>query len=184
MPKQQSTSRYILTLLAVIFVATAFVLVGLNALRLEQKIGTTAKENYVKGYLAARTSYASMCSFSTQETNQLTGQVQSVGAASLTLVQQSLDTDPIVDGVSNVRTANVTSETVIQRTVQKSPEQIKKELAEYAKLKNPKSPPPSSVTYQNITLRDIKEGERVLVQSATNIRLLETFDASLIRVID
>lgn len=184
MPKSQSLSRYILTVLAIIFVATAFILVGLNALRLEQKIGTTAKENYVKGYLAARSAYASMCAFSSQETSQLTGQVQIVGASSLTLVQQSLDTDPIVDGVSNARTANVTSATVIQRVLQKSPEQLKAELDEYAKLKNPKSPLPSAVTYQRIKLSDIKQGDRVFVQSASNIRFLETFDATLIRVLN
>ncbi len=109
----KSTSRYILTTLAIIIVITAFILVGLNALQLEKRLASSSfgkagtvelNAKYVEGYLAARQKYQTMCPFANQPTYSLNGTVQSVNAdGSLTILQESLESDELVDHVSDQR---------------------------------------------------------------------------------
>ncbi len=184
MNTSNTSSRSLLTILAVILLFTAFALTGLNALNLERKLGTSAKENYAKGYLAARKNYQSICALAGRETTQLFGKVEFNDGKVLRVLQQSLDTDSLVDGISNLRTISVTEATTIQRVSKKSDEQFQKELEEFAKLKTPKLPPPSPVSYQTLRLSDIPIGARIFIQSSNDVRLQETINATLLRVLE
>ncbi len=184
MNSPNSSGRALLTILATMLVVTAFALVGLHALQLEQRLGNSAKENYVKGYLAARESYKSSCILPAQDANHFFGHVKSIGPDSITVIQESFDTDPIVDGVSNTRIAIVTSATILQRVIKKSPEQFRDEIAAFIKQKETKTVPPSNVITKPIPLTHFKEGDRVFVQSSRDVRLQETFDATLIQIIE
>ncbi len=178
------SSRRLLTALASILVVTAFILVGLNAFQLERRLRATATENYVKGYLSARKTYAAICPTPGRETNQFFATVASSDTRSLVLTPLTLDTDPLVDGVPIQRTVNITPSTVIQHVVQKSADEFNRELAEFAKTKTATTTPPSLVRYQSIRLSDIKFGDRVYVHAGEDIRLKPAFDATLIRVVE
>ncbi|MEK7116248.1 MAG: hypothetical protein AAB879_02530, partial [Patescibacteria group bacterium] len=115
--------------------------------------------------------------------SQFFGHVVSLGPDTITVTQESFDTNPIVDGVPNERIVAVTGSTRIQRITNKSPEQFTEEIAAFVKQKGTKTVPPTSVITKSILLTDIKAGDRVFVQSPRDVRLMETFDATLIQVV-
>jgi hypothetical protein len=185
MEPTKSTSRYILTALAIILVITAFVLVGLNALNIEQRLGLSSgvwgtdsaqlEENYRLGYLAAREKYKSMCPMVERQGSSISGTVTSVTSDSLTIEQDFFDTDELVDGVSNLRHAKISANANIQAHTAKDPEILNKELA--ALKPGSESQPPAPFTVTNIKLSDIKPGDRVVMTSDTELRLAEEFIA-------
>lgn len=179
MDYQTSKSRYILTALAIILVITAFILVGLNALNLDRlrvpsltKGGQDAQAAYVNGYLAARKKYQAMCPFATQTTLGFSGTVQQVSGNSLKVSADSLDTDPTVDGVDDVRTVTLAANATIQRNIPKSEADLARESSASPTL------PPSTSTLTAIKLADIKKGDKISVTSATDVRLAATVIAT------
>ncbi len=184
MKNSSTPSRNLLTTLAVILVVTAFVLVGLNSLQLEKKLQSETAKSYVNGYLTARKTYQDVCPFAGRETNHFSGTVQSTNGTELLVLAESLDTDPLVDGVSNVRRITVTNSTVIQKSVKKSATQLQQELTAYAKLPSPKGPPPTEVSMVQIKLSDIQNGSKVYVESASDVRMQSVISAIVIRTID
>jgi len=185
MLQRSSTSRYILTALAIILVITAFVLVGLNALQLQNRNGgiigltSSADQNYKEGYLAARAKYQSICPNGATLTLGVTGTVTNVGNNELSLTQQSLDTDPRVDGISDTRTILVNASTTFVQYVDKTPEQISNELKSF--VGSATTEPPSATTSKTISLSDIKPGSTVTVVAQEDVRLADHIQA--VRVI-
>lgn len=182
MEQRSSTSRYILTALAIILVITAFILVGLNALRLQSGGGIglsllsqQTDQAYKDGYLAARQKYQSICPLPVA-TTQMIGRVLSTNSSSLKVQEQSLDTDPKVDGVDDVRTVTITSTTSLMLVVRKSAATLAAEQASAT----PGSPPPSVFTEQKISLADIKPGMTITVQSTQDVRLAASIAANSI----
>jgi hypothetical protein len=188
MESTKSTSRYILTALAIILVITAFVLVGLNALNIEQRLGLSTgwgnsaqlEEHYRLGYQAAREKYKSMCPMVEKQGSTISGTVTSVTSDSLTIEQDFFDTDELVDGVSNLRHAKISANAKIQAHTAKDPEILNKELA--ALKPGSESQPPAPFTVTNIKLSDIKPGDRVVMTSDTELRLAEEFIALTINL--
>lgn len=190
MEPTKSTSRYILTALAIILVITAFVLVGLNALNIEQRLGLSPgiwgtdsaqlEENYRLGYLAAREKYKGICPSVERQGSIISGIVDSVEGDSLTITQDYFDTDEKVDGISDTRHANITANTKIELHTQKDQEVLSKELAAFKP--GPDSTPPAPFILSNIKLSDIKPGDRVNVISDSELRLAEEFTALTINV--
>jgi len=188
-----STSRYILTTLCIIIVITAFILVGLNAFHLERRLGantllgsgqTQLDAKYVEGYLAARKTYQGMCPLINQPTRVLSGTVQVVHIPdSLTILQDSLDSDPLVDHVAAQRWITTTPATVVLRSINKPAEQVQKEFAEFNAGHSSATMPPSPLKQETIQLTDIPAGARVLVESDQDVRSLESIPALRITVL-
>ena len=190
----RSTSRYILTALAMIIVITAFILIGLNALQLEQRFSRISygsvpfsgmMNGYRNGFMAARTKYQTICPMANQAVHALTGKIVDVSSDSLTIEQTSLVTDPDVDGISDTRTITLTPQTEIIRLQPKTPEQLSAEQANFiATMKTGKpTTPPSPVMRQVLTTKDLQIGQTVTIQSSmADIRLETNFPALVISV--
>lgn len=189
MDQHASTSRYILTSLAVILVITAFILVALNAYQTQQgrgiRLGTpsgqTADQSYIQGYLAARSKYQAICPFAGGVAYTVTGAVEKVSSRTITLFQKSLDTDSLVDRVSDERTILLTPETVIQKQVPKSPEDISKEIQ--AQKDKGLAPPPLPYTIQRLSVADLQQGQTITVQSSSDVRLAPSITALTITLV-
>ncbi len=188
MEHQKSTSRYILTALAIILVITAFILVGLNALNIDQRMGLSLgkiqatsgqlDQRYKDGFLAARAKYRSMCPTIITTGTMMSGTVTAVDASSLTVKQSSFDTDSDVDGVSDLRTVNITAQTKIQSQIAKLPQDFTREMAAYKPgLPGQFKAPPMAYTVKSVNISDIKVGDKVDVTAANNVRLAQSFDA-------
>lgn len=178
-----SSSRSILTILAIVLVITAFVLVGLNALKTQS---SKTSDQYTQGFLAARTMYTQMCPMvrNEQSATTLTGTVQSNNGSSLVILANNLDTDQKIDGVGLTRTVTVTADTKIQQTTQKTSIELSQEvqafIANHATGTRPTPPSPYTVT--NLSLSEIKAGDVVTIQSGAPVRLLQTIPAVSIGV--
>lgn len=190
METQKSASRYVLTALAVILVITAFILVGLNAFDLESRLGLSlggrqsqqqAEEQYRLGYLAARSAYREVCPMAEKHGIQISGTVTAIAGDKLTLDQDYFDTDPKIDGVTDVRTAKLVATTKIQAQTNKPSEQLNKEMAAFKP--GPDATPPAPYTLSALKLSDLKIGDRVLITSGQDLRLSEEFDALTINVL-
>lgn len=183
--KEKSASRYIITSLAVLLIFTSFLLVALNAWQLQSKppfvaARKTSTQGYIEGYQAARKTYQTLCPLATS-VKQFTGTVQKNDGTTLAVLQLSLDADPLVDGVGNIRTVTIDANTKIQRVIQKTPELFQKDLDAYAKKQS--GTPPVPVQRVDIPLSDIKTGQTITVESTVELRLLQTIPASSISVI-
>jgi hypothetical protein len=185
MDYRSSTSRYILTALAIILVVTSFILVGLNALNLQQRLqvpsltstgGQDTQAAYVSGYLAARKKYQNLCPITAQAQMGFAGTVQAISGTGLKVKAENLDTDLTVDGVDDVRVVSLAANATIQKSVQKTEAQLATEL------KADHNTPPLAVTLTSMRLADIKLGDRVFVSSLSDVRLVQTIVASSIIV--
>lgn len=172
-----SHSRYVLTILAVILVVTALILIALNALQLDRRFGAVTqistgdvRQAYADGYLAARKKYQALCPLVGLSMTQFVGTVQSISGDTLMVLQQSLDTDPLVDGVSDIRTVLITAQTAIQRMEEKPREQIEKELRAL-NITTERAVPPSPHVLTSVKLSDVQVGQRVSVRSASDVRM-------------
>jgi hypothetical protein len=183
MPQRSSTSRYILTALAIILVITAFILVGLNALQLQRGNGLglsllskQTDEAYKEGYLAAREKYKTLCPLPAA-TNILTGTVVSNDGTTMRVQETSLDTDPKVDGVNDIRTITLAPSATIVEIERKTPQQL---AAENPVATNKPQVPANPFTQKTIHLTDITPGMTVAVQSQDDVRLAPSIVASTI----
>lgn len=177
--QQKSASRYLLTALASILVITAFLLIGLNAFRLEGMLGQKPKKTlaqaYAEGYRTARQTIASQNPIMALSQTSMLGEVISNNGSSLVVMQKNLDTNPAVDGISDERTIIVDTKTLIERSVSKPTDQFLKELSAIKDVSSSK--PPSNVTLSVIRLSDIKVGETIRVESANDLRLMSSIPA-------
>lgn len=183
-----STSRRILVALAIILVITAFALIALNAytiqptpLRIVPK--KTAEQGYVEGYLAARAKYQTLCPNIGTEMTYFMGTIESVSGQSITVRQTSLDTDPTIDKISDVRTVTIGATTNIEKAITKTPEQMQADLLTFQKgLKaGATSTPP--ITSVALKTTDLKVGQTVYIQSGSDVRLAPIISASVIRIL-
>ncbi|MBP9863988.1 hypothetical protein KBC54_00875 [Patescibacteria group bacterium] len=183
MEQRSSTSRYILTALAIILVITTFILVGLNALTLEQRMRAgvsisnptlLSNQGYIEGYKAARKKYAALCAIPVDNVTSFSGTIQAINSNGFTVTALTLDTDSKVDGISDDREITMTSDTKIQKITDKTP-------AEMAAEDSAKAPPtPYNVTL--LQLKDLTVGQTVTVSSATDVRLEPVITATTITV--
>jgi len=186
MESTKSTSRYILTALAVILVITAFVLVALNALNLDGKFGGSSggsgQDQYKRGYLAAREKYKGMCPMVEKRGNTLSGKVLTVEGDALTVAQETFDTVESVDGVKDARTVRVTSATKIEAQSLKPETQLSKEMAAYKPGAD--VAPPSPNILSAIRLSDIKPGDQVIITAdQEDVRLSQDFAAVSVKLV-
>lgn len=188
---QSSTSRYILTSLAIIIVITALALVALNAFQLEKRFSSgisanSTTEAYVQGFLAARKKYQALYPAPSPSSHLLSGVIRSVGTNSFVLTQTSLDTDPIVDGVSDDRTIVLTNNAALSIIAPKSSEQFSQELNAFQHAspnKTGANVPPSPTLRQSIKPSDMKVGQMVSIESDEEVRLLSTIHAKSVTVL-
>jgi hypothetical protein len=129
MNKASSLSRYILVILCVAIVFTALILIVLNSIVQNKRlsglksgipaidqimVGQTFEDGYKAGYKAAREK--SRFSISTPPGSpvyNMDGTIKSVSADKIQFTAKNIDTDELVDGVSDSRTAQITTSTVI-----------------------------------------------------------------------
>lgn len=181
MDYRSPTSRYILTVLAIILMITTFILIGLNAFNIQGRFVTG--KSYNDGFLAAREMYQKMCPNFIGEAKSISGVVTSVQGGSFVLKQDSLDTSEEVDGVSDSRTIAVAESTKFVKYDQKSTEQMQKDLDAFIKARNENNqptPPPSLNTVRAMTFADIQVGQRVSVVSDSDVRLKEVISATTV----
>ncbi len=186
MDGQKSTSRYILTALAIILVITAFILIALNALKISTPLtsltGQSTADAYREGFLSARTKYAAMCPLINNDGNIISGTVTAVSGDTLTITQTTFDTEESIDGVGDTRTVKSSAATKVEMTAAKDPAVFQKELAEFKPSPDKVVSPPSPVTVQAANFSDIKVGDIVRVTSDTNLRLAPEITATDITV--
>lgn len=172
-----------MTALAIILVITTFILVGLNALNLQQRMSLTsslspsgsANQGYIDGYKAARAKYAALCALPIENVMNFSATVKAVNANGLTVTALTLDTDPKVDGISNDREITVTAETKIQKLTDKTPEEMSAEA-------NATTTPPSPFKITQLQLKDLTVGETITISSATDVRLAPVITAQAITI--
>jgi len=187
MDGQKSTSRYILTALAIILVITAFILVALNALKISTPLttmvsGQSADEAYREGFLAARDKYSGMCPIITTDNNTIFGTVKSISGDKIIIEQSTFDTVERIDGVGDMRTIKTSADTKIEIAVAKDQETFQKELSEFKPSADKVVTPPAPVTLQAAALSDIQVGDTVRVSSDKNLRLESEITASEISI--
>lgn len=196
-----SLSRYILVVLCIAVVFTALVLVVLNAWVNNKKLsvpsmgiaavdqlmnGQTYEDGYRTGYLAAREKFKTIpVSSSDAAVTGLSGTIISLGNGIITIKAESLDTDPLVDGVSDLRKISVPTSTKITIRTFLSPEK-QNELAEKWRDNGMLNDEPSPLPYTDdaVKLSDLKVGMQISVSASENIRLKESFAAASIIAID
>ncbi|MFA5185534.1 MAG: hypothetical protein WC551_03540 [Patescibacteria group bacterium] len=191
MQANASASRYILVTLCVILVVTAFILIALNAFNLESRLGVKVlpgassaqlKEQYTKGYLAAREKYKNMCPVIGRTGNSIGGTVESVSGNTIKLKQNTFDTDVNVDNVSDIRTVTVTSATKIELATRKSDEAFAKEMEAFKPSTDKPASPPSPSIVTTAKISDIKAGDNIIVTSDKELSLSSSFTALTISV--
>lgn len=172
----QSTSRYILTALAIILVITAFILVALNAIQMKKRQVATPTGSTRPLMLKTNVTTAG-------------GTIRSVSGMSFTLKLDQLGGEALAPASNDIRTVIVTSTTVMTRTVQKKPEELNKEMSAYtASLKTPLKPgsPPRIVplpySIEKLTIADLKVGESVTLTGPSGFTDSDTLRPSAIAV--
>ena len=181
MDPKASTSRYILTALAIILVITAFVLIALNALTIQQG-GTpflSGANQYKAGYLAARARYQTMFPSLAQPITTLNGTVADVLDNGLYIQATNVDTDMTADGLDDHRTVLTTDATVIQKITNKDPGIFAQEMSDAAKNG---TPPPQPFTAQTMKLSEINVGDAVSVSVSEDARTNGQVTATTINV--
>lgn len=176
-------------MLCVSVVGTALILVALNAWMnpggissrktlLSEISDEGIEAAYAEGYNAARDRFrtAAFISFD-PSIKQLTGTVVKNGSGKLVVKQTNLDTDPVVDGVSDERTVKLAADAKVYKETPKTSEQMNKELASFNTEKEGVEPP-SPYTRTSIKLSDIPTGATVRVTTDSPVRLLEQITAT------
>ncbi len=193
MQANASASRYILVTLCIILVITAFILIALNAFNLESRLGVKVlpnlnpssaqlKEQYTKGYLAAREKYKNMCPVIGRTGNSIGGTVESISGNTIKLKQNTFDTDVNVDNVSDIRTVTVTSATKIELATRKSDDAFAKEMEAFKPSTDKPASPPSPSIVTTAKISDIKAGDNIIVTSNKELSVTSSFTALTISV--
>jgi hypothetical protein len=191
MNNHASLSRYILVILCVSIVFTALVLIILNSWMQNKQLaglsgvggmltGQTYENGFKEGYLAAREKYqtiqplpegASVASFS--------GNIESLSDSSINVRATNLDTNEIVDGVSDVRNVMIDENTkIFSRTLLPQEEQDRLYAAWQKSGAAQGNPPPKAYKETEIKLSDLQNGQTVMVTANDDIRLQNSFVAS------
>lgn len=187
--EQKSTSRYILTALAIIVVVTALALVALNAFDLENRLGwnmlrinsggQALADKYREGYLNARAAYAQICPMVNRQGSTITGKIISLNKDTITIQQDYFDTDPLIDKVEQNRVASINKNTVFVLSTQKTAEQLARETSDF---KPGTGTPPSPAVAREITFSSLKAGDRVTIESDRDLRTAAVFTAVKVTV--
>jgi hypothetical protein len=192
MNSHASTSRYILTALAIILVITAFILVGLNAMNLNPSFsnplaGASQEEldaKYREGFLKARAMYADrIAEMPASDATAFSGIVVSNNGSELVVRALELDTDMLVDGVGQDRTVRVVANTKIRELQPKDAGVLEAELNAFEARNEEGGTAPSPDVEKIIPLSEVKEGMHVRIHSASAVRLLPTIDATVVTVL-
>ena len=193
MSPDKSLSRYILVVLSISVVLTALIIIALNAYvnnaRLSSDNGFidsarssfSYNQGYKDGYNTARDKFY----FGPTEFNTIVGKIIEVTPNGLIINASNLDTDEFVDGVSNVRKVEITAETKIFRRTALSEAEFDRAMATWRASGMAKNDPiPSSFTDKEISISDLQADQTVVINANQNIRLLETFTAESIVVVE
>lgn len=134
---------------------------------------------YAKGYKAAR-EFAYQSGIPNMPIANVSGVIQTVSGNSLT-VKTDLFIDEKVDGVGQVRTVNVASETKIVRRTEKDPAALMKELDAFdsrASGSDGMMSPPEPFNEESISLLDLKVGDNIIIMSGVeDVRLVNPIEA-------
>ncbi len=182
----RSISRYILVVLCVSVVTTTIVLIGLNAFMnnttRSPQSAPIANEGYVQGFMAARERFKTMTHYGIlpNQNTILVGKVLEATSDHLLVQQQTLDTDPRVDGVQDERTITLEGDGKAYQETTKHPDQLKTELQLFHanQMPQPNMVPPTASTLTPIALSDIPVGAIVRISSHTDIRLSPAISAT------
>jgi len=197
MNTQGSLARYILVVLCISIVFTTLVLIALNAWTTNNKLslmslntqsteqpvgGRSYEDGYRAGYNAAREKLKNKPPI-IGPSFYITGQIVSIGNNLLTVKETNLDTDEIVDGVSDIRTVNITTSTKIVLRQQIDQKTFQSQMNDWQKSSH-NTPPPLPFTEKNIAFSDLKVDHQVSVRANEDIRLADKFDALQVVVND
>lgn len=193
MSPEKSLSRYILVVLSVSVVLTALIIVAINAYvnnaRLSSDDGFidstlssfSYNQGYKDGYNAARDKFH----FAPVEIRTINGTIIETTSNSLTINAINLDTDEFVDGVSNIRKAELTAETKFFSRTALSEEEFDKAMSAWRSSGATRGEsPPSGFTDKEISASDLQAGQNIVINADQDIRLMETFTALSVVVIE
>lgn len=183
-----STSRYVLVALCVVVVLTTLALVIMNYWTknsgmpaLDQVLsGQTYEDGYKAGFLAAREKFSKTPVLPQgMEVKSVFGEVKTVNKDSLTVLVTSLDTDPMVDGVSDTRTVNINKDTKIFKQISLSVDEFRNKMDAWNQS-DKSQPMPQPFKEVAMSLSDLKAGTKVTITSNEDVRLKDGFLATAI----
>jgi hypothetical protein len=194
MSPEKSLSRYILVVLSISVVLTALVIVAMNAYVNNYRLSNDSdsfidstlssfsyNQGYKDGYNAARDKFH----FAPAEIRTISGKIIETTANSLTIDAINLDTDEFVDGVSNVRKVELTGTTKFFRRTALSEAEFDQAMSAWRSTGATKNEPlPSSFTDEEISVSDLQTDQNIVINSNQDIRLMETFTAESIVVVE
>ncbi len=193
MSPEKSLSRYILVVLSVSVVLTALIIVAINAYvnnaRLSSDNGFidstlssfSYNQGYKDGYNAARDKFH----FAPVEVRAINGTIIEKTSNSVTINAINLDTDEFVDEVSNIRKAELNSETKFFSRTALSEEEFDKAMSTWRSSGAARGePPPSGFIDKEISASDLQAGQTIVINADQDIRLMETFTAVSVVVLE
>lgn len=191
-----SLSRYILVILCVSIVFTALVLIILNSWMQNKQLtglngvgqlfaGQSYENGYKEGYLAAREKYKTILPLQENATvTSFSGDIESLDDSSVLVRATSIDTNEIVDKVSDVRDVLIASTTkIFSRTLLPQDEQDRLYAQWQKSGASQGNPPPKAYKETEIKLSDLQVGQRVFVSAGEDIKLQESFIATEVVVV-
>jgi len=185
MKKTSSTSRYILTGLAIILVITAFILVGLNALNLQQFGFSPSKgqldAKYKEGYLAAKQNFQTLCPIATGNQQLITGKITHISGNTLTVDASNIISDQLVDGMDSTRTITITASTTINSVAQLTQADYAAKIAKI-KVSSPPGDVPSAFITTKILASDLKVGDTVTITTLEDAQTVKQLIAGSINL--
>ena len=196
MNNQTSYSRYVLVVLCIAVAFTAFILVILNTWSNHKTFtfgipavdqvmqGQTYEDGYKAGYQAARQKLSTRPPLPPgTPVTTANGTITSVNAVSLTMVVDSLDTDELVDGVSDTRTVNIATSTAIILRTNLSIQDMEKQMTTWREDGMKKNqPPPAPYKESHLNIADLKPGQTITVVTSNDLRLQSSFTATKILI--
>lgn len=190
---ERSYSRYLLVVLCVAIVATAVVLVALNAYtnsRHQDAYATAPLDDaegnaYRDGFEAAKQRFEQYGLGINDDTQTLVGSVQNVSGGKIRVLQENLMADALMSGVSDEREVTISASTKISRETKKPEAQFSAEQEAFMKLApSPTTQPPAPSVVTSIRLSDIKPGDRLRITAQEkDVTLLPLITATEIVVI-
>ena len=153
--------------------------------------GDAAKaEGYREGMAAAKAKVDASGAYLMPHLTSLTGKVTATGSGTMDIQVAQTVSNPLAEQAPLVRHVTLANGATIVRATQKSDAAVFKDLADYEKAvkaaqaagKEPPAPP-LSYDVETITLADVRVGDEVIVESASDIAMTETIMATSVRVV-